>query len=122
MASKVLLRMVYEGKGEAADDIIRIYEDEEYEEMFRVTFTPSGTSRKTVNQFYLTRSKVLDYINEILIALEYDTESCEWVQIDTPIHPSVMYHVVDIATSGVRHHMLDSIEHAMRANVERVRK
>jgi hypothetical protein len=120
MASKVTIRMVYEGKGTEKDDIIRIYEDEEYEEMFRVLYTPSGA--KKASQFFFTRSKVLDYISDLIISLEYDTDSCDWVQVDTVIHPSVMYHVSDLANSSIRHHLVNGAESAMRANVELVRK
>lgn len=112
--------MVYQGKGPEKDDIIRIYEDEEYEEMFRVVYAPSGD--KKMSQFFLTRSKVLDYIDDLLISLEYDTDSCEWVQVDTAIHPSVMYHVADLSNSSIRHHLENTVEAAMRANVERIRK
>jgi hypothetical protein len=118
--SKVTIRLAYEGKGPEKDDIISIYEAEEYEEMFRIVYTASGSKKSS--QFYLTRSKTVDYVDDTLISLEYDTESCDWVQVDTVIHPSVLYHVSDVGVSSTRHHILNSVETAMRANVERIRK
>lgn len=100
----------------APDDIVQLYDDEEYFEMVRVVYTP-GDHTKTSNEFWLTRRDTFSYISSILKSLESDNDPFEYVQVQTAIHPSVMYPVSEMEETSTRHLIEDMIQDAIHANV-----
>ena len=118
--NKCTIRLLRKTLSESDDDVIRVFDDSEFAEMYRVTFRPAGA--KKASEFYLDCGRTVAYISTILKSLEYDTDPFEKVQVDTAIHPSVMYHVGDLDESSVRHLIEDMIEASLRRPVDLVRQ
>lgn len=102
---------------ENRDDILRIFDDDAHEDMYRVVYTPNDCDG--VNEFFLTYRDLQDYISTILKSLENDTDPFEYVQLMTPIHPSVMYHTSDLEERDTRWHLEDMIFLACRKAIWR---
>lgn len=118
--NKCTIRLLRKTLSESDDDVIHVCDDTEFAEMYRVTFRPAGS--KKMSEFYLDAGRTMAYIATILKTLTYDTDPFEKIQVDTAIHPSVMYHVSDLDDSSVRHLIEDSIEASLRRPVELVRR
>ncbi len=99
------------------DDIIRISCDDEYVDMYRIQYATPELKKKRV--FYMTRSKVLAYVSDLLKSLTYDIEPFEAVQVSTIIHPSVVYHVSELDDIGCRRLIEDMVDMSLR-NVQSV--
>jgi hypothetical protein len=103
------------GASEKNDDILRVFEDDT---TYRVLFRPQ--EYKKFAEFFLDKEDVLGYISNILHSLTHDTYPFHEIQVDTIIHPSVLYHVSDLENSDTRRLVLDAIEDALTAEVELV--
>lgn len=103
-----------------ADDIVQLYDDEEYFEMVRIVYTP-GDHTKTSNEFWLTRRDTFSYVSSILKSLESDNDPFEYIQVQTAIHPSVMYPVSEMEETSTRHLIEDMIQDAIHANVAEIK-
>ena len=101
------------------DDTLVIYDVEENPDMFRIVYHSSDYSRKQT-QFHLSRSTTLNYIEDLLRSLKYDTEPFEYVQVSTEIHPSVLYHMMDLEKLAVRNLITDMIHTALKYKIESV--
>jgi len=102
-----------------SDDIVQIYDDETHVDMVRVVYTPGDHAKKS-NEFHMTTRDVLSYVNNILRAMEHDTDPFEFLQIQTAIHPSIMFSVLDLGRR-VQDTLDDMIFQAIRVNVEEVK-
>lgn len=100
------------------DDILKIYEDELYVEMYRLVYEAPDIRKK--NQFYLSRHLVGNYISDFLTSLRDDSDPFEYIQLSTVIHPTVLYHISDLERPATRHLIDDMITMAMRTPVEKV--
>ena len=118
--NKCTIRLLRKSLSETDDDIIRVYEDPDFAEMYRITFRSSDV--KKASEFYLDHGRTLGYISTVLKSLTYDADPFERVQVDTVLHPSVMYHVADLDDASVRHLIEDAIDFAIRRPVEHVRR
>lgn len=104
--------------GGSGDDIIKISECSASHHLFGVTYrAPDYANRK---RFVLSESRVIDYVEDILRSLQHDSDPFEFVQISTPIHPSILYHVSDMDNSATRDLVITMIRMAMRADVETI--
>jgi len=104
----------------ATDDIIHLYEDDEYRDMIRITYsTPEWRKNAT---FYLTVPQSLKYLSDTLKTLRHDAQPFEYVQVSTQMHPSVLYHVGDLDCCEVRHLIEDTVETALRRPIQRTKK
>jgi hypothetical protein len=117
--NKCTIRLLRKTLEETDDDVIRVYEDPDFAEMYRVTFRSSDI--KKASEFYLDGGRAVAYISTILKSLTYDTDPFEKIQVDTAIHPSVMYHVSDLDQCSVRHLIEDMIDSSLRRPVDLVR-
>jgi hypothetical protein len=104
----------------SADDVIHMYDDDEFRDMVRIVY--STPEWKKSSEFYLPIPKTLDYIHTTLKTLTHDSQPFEYVQVSTTIHPSVLYHVSDLDDGDVRYLIEETIETALRRPVERVKK
>ena len=94
------------------DDILRIYDDDVHDDMYRVVFKPhDGTA---LNEMSLSYRELQDYVSTILKSLERDNDPFEYVQVMTPIHPSVLYHVCELDDRETRWRIEDMIFLACR--------
>ncbi len=104
--------------GPSHDDTIKITESPDARELFVVTYrTPDYANRK---RFTASEYRVLDYVEDILVSLQHDTDPFEFVQVNTVIHPSIMYHVSDMDKASIRELILTVVRTAMRTDVENV--
>lgn len=102
------------------DDIIQLYDDEEYFEMVRVVYTPGEHTKKS-NEFWLTRRDTFGYVSTILKSLESDNDPFEYIQLQTAIHPSIMYPVSEVEDTHTRWLIEDMVRDAIHANVAEIK-
>jgi hypothetical protein len=113
--TKVTLRFLRSGSTSSAeDDVLRVSDDSDG--LYRVSFQALGMKKASV--FYLNRDDTLDYISTILKTLTYDTAPFHELQVDTILHPSVLYHVSDLDNRDARSLVLDTISDTLRTEVE----
>lgn len=103
-----------------SDDIIQMYDDETHVDMVRLVYTP-GDHTKRSHEFYMTSRDVLSYVRNILNAMNNDVDPFEFVQIQTAIHPSIMFSAMDIGCRRIQDTLDDMIFQAIRVNVEEVK-
>lgn len=118
--NKCTIRFIRKDAGAKADDIITFFEDEDFAEMYRILFRP-GDYKKTANEFYLDRARTLDYVASILKTLPYDADPFVYVQVDTSLHPSILYNVYDLLNREIRYMIEDTVDVALRRPVEKIR-
>ncbi len=116
---KVTLYVQRQDTREDKDDVIKIYEDPDFLEMCRITYTTPEL--KKTSQFYMTRRLVTTYISDLLHSFVHDSDPFEYIQVTTAIHPSVNYHVSDLDSSHVRRLIEDMVYDAIKTPVERVK-
>jgi hypothetical protein len=102
------------------DDIVQMYDDETHVDMVRVVYTPGDHTKKS-NVFHLTTRDVLSYVNNILRAMGNDVDPFEFVQIQTAIHPSIMFSAMDVHSRRIQDVLDDMIFQAIRVNVEEIK-
>lgn len=111
---------LYFTRRNGSDDIIQMYDDETHVDMVRLVYTP-GDHTKRSHEFHLTSRDVLSYVNNILKAMNNDVDPFEYVQIQTAIHPSIMFSAMDVGCRRVQDVLDDMIFQAIRVNVEEVK-
>lgn len=102
------------------DDVIHMFEDDEYRDMIRITYSTPDLKKAT--EFYLTIPQTLQYVSDTLKTFNYDAQPFEHVQVSTQLHPSILYHVSDLECCQVRHLIEDTVETALRRPIFRVKK
>jgi hypothetical protein len=115
-ASKVTLIVI---RNNNEEDRINVYEDETHREMFRLTYKSADTS-KTLKEFYMSERRALNYISDILESLTHDVDPFEHLQVLSDIHPSVMYHVMDLDDEDIRTEIENIVSDAMLTSVDTV--
>ena len=111
---------LYFTRRNGSDDIIQMYDDETHVDMVRLVYTP-GDHTKRSHEFHLTSRDVLSYVNNILKAMNNDVDPFEFVQIQTAIHPSIMFSAMDVGCRRIQDVLDDMIFQAIRVNVEEVK-
>jgi hypothetical protein len=104
---------------QGADDIIQLYEDDTFFEMVRVVYTPGDHAKKS-NEFYLTRSAALEYIDSILSSMGYDADPFDFVQLQTAIHPSILFSVSDVSVRSTRTRIDEMVNQSLKATVSEI--
>lgn len=115
-ASKVTLIIIRKNNEE---DFINVYEDETHREMFRLTYK-SADSSKTLREFYMSERRALNYISDILESMTHDADPFEYVQVLSEIHPSVMYHVMDLDDEDIRTEIENVVSDAMLTDIKTI--
>lgn len=116
--TNVRLVFIRNNQGADHDDNIKISSIDNCPEMFNIAYM-SPEYRKE-RRFMACYSSALQYIEDILVSLEYDTEPFELVQLMTAVHPSVLIHVADLSDNSVRRLLMNQIRDAMRFNITAV--
>ena len=102
------------------DDIVQMYDDETHVDMVRVVYTPGDHTKKS-NVFHLTTRDVLSYVDNIFKAMNNDVDPFEFMQIQTAIHPSIMFSAMDLSSRRIQDTLDDMIFQAIRVNVEEIK-
>lgn len=110
--SKAILHFINKNN---QDDILRIFDDDKYVDMYRVTF--KAHDAPGVSEMFLSYHDLQDYISTILKSLERDNDPFEYVQVITPVHPSVIYHVCELEDRETRWHVEDMVFLACRKQI-----
>jgi hypothetical protein len=113
---KATIHLTRETNRPSEDDVISISEVEDTRDLFSVTFRTPDFSKKKV--FVTTEARVLDYIEDILSSLEYDSDPFQFVQVDSVIHPAILYHTSDLDDGEIRDRIVGMIRMALRTDVE----
>ena len=108
------IRFVRNERREREDDVIRIYATN-CTDLFRVTFL--AMEMKKSNQFFATRHWATQYVSDILNTLMHDSDPFESLQVETAIHPSILYHVIDMDEAHIRGLVEDTIDSALRRTI-----
>jgi hypothetical protein len=111
---------LYFTRRRGADDIIQMYDDETHVDMVRVVYTPGDHTKKS-NEFYMTSRDVLSYVRNILNAMNNDVDPFEHVQIQTAIHPSILFSAMDVGCRRVQDVFDEMLFQALRVNVAEVK-
>ena len=94
--------------------MIRIY-GTDCNDLFRVTFL--AMEMKKPNQFFATRHWSIDYVSEVLHTLMHDSDPFESLQVETAIHPAILYHVIDMDEHHIRRLVEDTIDSVLRRTI-----
>jgi len=114
------LHFIYADRKEK-DDILRVFRSTFDTDYFNVTFTTTGNEGDSrAYSTYMTESRVLRHIDTILDALRLDQVPFEEVQVTTPIHPIVMYHVSQLDNLDVLRTIGETAAIALRSRVRRL--
>ena len=111
-----------QGSSSNDDDVLRVFDNPDSDTYFRLTFRPANQDHKKAAEFHLDAEDSLDYIRSVLKALTYDTYPFEEIQVDTAIHPSILYHVSDLDSGDTRRDVMTTIEDALRHDITLVRE
>jgi hypothetical protein len=114
------LHFIYADRKEK-DDILRVFRSTFDTDYFNVTFTTTGdVGDSRAYSTYMTESRVLRHIDTILDSLRLDLVPFEEVQVTTPIHPVVMYHVSQLDNLDVLRTIGEAAAIALRSRVRRL--
>jgi hypothetical protein len=117
---KATIRFQRKTGGAETDDILKIYDDDEFYEMQRIEYKPAEYSQRQ-NQFYLEQTRTIEYLSDVLKSLTYDVDPFECVQIDTMMHPPIVYHVSDLECRETRWLIEDMLAAAIRRPVRTIK-
>ena len=97
------------------DDTLKIYKDTGMNCSYRVVFAPnSGTTYTT----YMSEGRLMDHINNIVYSLHNDLDPLAQVQLMSPLQPSILYDVQDLADTDISDSLIDSIETYLHSAIE----
>lgn len=103
------------GEGAASDDRLSISAMDESRDMFMVAYeTPDHKYTKT---FVASRSTVLQYVEDTLKTMRHDVHPFENIQVNSCIHPAVLYHVSDMDDCDIRDLILNTICDSLRFDI-----
>jgi len=111
---RVTIRLVRDSSNEREDDTIRVY-DTDCSDFFRVDFR--ALDMKRTSSFFSNRHGILEYISDILLALTHDSDPFDTLQVETAIHPSILYHVIDMDQYEIRRLIEDTVDFALRRSI-----
>jgi hypothetical protein len=103
------------GKGPANDDKISICRYEGCSDIFRVKFHTPGVAQDRI--FLASFSGVLNYVEDTLRSMRCDVDPFENIQVNSSIHPAVLFHVSDMDESSNRDILLNMIRDTLRFTV-----
>lgn len=97
------------------DDTLKIRKDTGINCVYRVIFSPNGG---TTYETYMSEGRLMDHINNIIYSLHTDLDPLANVQIISPLQPSVLYDVQDLADTDISDSLIDSIETFLHSEIE----
>lgn len=101
--------------GSAHDDKVSVTAVEGCPEMFNVVYM--SPEFKKERRFTASYSSTLQYVEDILLSLQHDTEPFELVQMITAIHPTVLFHVADMCDCEIRRILMNQVRDSLRFDV-----
>ena len=87
-------------------------------DVYKIAFKPQEF--KTFrNEFYMNTADVIRYIHDLFQTLQYDIDPFSSIQLDTAIHPSILFHPADFDSSSTRERIEKMISLSLRTYVKR---
>jgi hypothetical protein len=103
------------GRSQSHDDEVYVSPYEGSRSIFEVVYkTPELTRDR---RFLASFSGVLQYLEDIMMSMRSDVDPFEQIQLNTAIHPSVMFHVSDMDDSETRDVIINMIGDSLRFEV-----
>lgn len=103
------------GMNSSRDDKICVCPYEGSHSIFEVVYrTPELTRDR---RFLASFSGTLQYVEDILMSMRLDTDPFENIQLNTAIHPAVMFDVSDMDDSFSRDVIINMVGDSMRYDV-----
>lgn len=118
MPIKTTLRFIRSGEGQDYDDVITI-STTRISDVFRVVYTPGDSDTGSVYTSYMSRSKTMKYVSDILRGMCYDVDPFDRIQIQTDLHPSIMYSVSDMDSAVARENLENMVDASLHTTVIR---
>jgi hypothetical protein len=87
--------------------------------MFHVKFQ-SGDNKNVSYLTWMSYSRFMDHVENILYSLDHDRDPIECIQVLSPLQPSVLYEVQDLADEDIVTNILDSVHTYANSEVEKV--
>ena len=106
------------GKGCAHDDRIFVSPHEDSRDIFEVKYHNPETKKDKM--FLASFSGVLSYIEDTLTSMRLDVDPFEHIQLNSVIHPAVLFHVADMSEYENRDNILNMVRDSMRFSVTSV--
>ena len=79
------------------DDVIKISKNG-VPGLFEIVYTP-GDLEDTSYRFFLDRSRVSEYLHDLLLSLRLDADPFEYIQVTTKLGPAVLHSIDDLDRS-----------------------
>jgi hypothetical protein len=102
-------------RGAAHDDKISIISYNDSTEIFEVVYHNPEVKRDRV--FLASFSGVLTYVEDVLTSMRHDVDPFENIQLNSSIHPAILFHVSDMDESVTRDLLVNMVRDAMRFHV-----
>lgn len=118
---KLTIRFQRKTGGQTTDDVLSIYDDDEFYEMQRIEYKPGEYSSRQF-QYFLEQDHTLTYLADLLKMLTFDADPFEYIQIDTPMHPSVLYHISELDTRETRWFLEDIFKTVLRRPIRTIKQ
>jgi hypothetical protein len=120
MTIKFTLRFLRPGEHEDSDDVITASTSKASPDLFHISYRPGDTDARVSYQATMSRSTLMDYVQDILESMTLDVDPFDRIQLLTDIHPTVMYSASDMDNRSTRNLLRDMIYSSLRTRVVRV--
>lgn len=114
---KATLRFIRNNDTPTRDDVINLYVDDSCTEMVRIVFRTADL--KKPSEFWLDERRTNGYVSTILKSMQHDMDPFEYIQVDTAMHPTVLYHVGDVDDREIRWAIEDAVADALHQAIHR---
>lgn len=119
MVLKAKITFIRDGRlsGTTFDDVLYIYSTTSPDK-FKLIFKPQ--EYKTYrNEFYMNTAETIRYIHDFFQTLQYDIDPFSSIQVDTAIHPTILFHPSDFDNVTSRERIEKMITVTLRTDVKR---
>jgi len=119
MVLKTKITFIRDGRltGTTSDDVLLIYSTTSPDK-FKLIFKPYEYKQYR-NEFYMTITETIRYIHDFFQTLQYDIDPFSSIQVDTAIHPSILFHPSDFDNASSRERIEKMISTSLRTDVKR---
>lgn len=119
MVLKTKITFIRDGRltGTTSDDVLLIYSTTSPDK-FKLIFKPYEYKQYR-NEFYMNATETIRYIHDFFQTLQYDIDPFSSIQVDTAIHPSILFHPSDFDNASSRERIEKMISTSLRTDVKR---
>lgn len=112
---KVAFIITRKGENASNDDKIIVDNFGDERDLYTVKYiSPEFTTSK---EFVANESQVLHYLEDVLTSIGKDTDPYHEFQLNTLIHPSVMYEIADLCDDEIRRMIMNMTYDCLRFTI-----